>query len=99
MIETNYIEEEVPGGVPVKMWTRGVPIEDEAKRQLTNAFATDRPRLQTVFKDWMLSLDTKAAFTTKLLLPHFLDRVEQTPSNTCAPFPVMVDAVFDHLTY
>ncbi|MBW8744015.1 MAG: hypothetical protein JF628_06680, partial [Sphingomonas sp.] len=52
-----------------------------------------------VFKDWTLSLDTKAAFTMKLLLPHFLDQVEQTPSNTCAPFPVMVDAVFDHLTY
>jgi tRNA-splicing ligase RtcB len=45
MIETNYIEEDVPGGVPVKMWTRGVPIEDEAKRQLTNA-----ARLPIVFK-------------------------------------------------
>jgi len=45
MIEANYIEEEVPGGVPVKMWTRGVPIEDEAKRQLTNA-----ARLPIVFK-------------------------------------------------
>jgi tRNA-splicing ligase RtcB len=41
----NYIEEEVPGGVPLKMWTRGVPIEDEAKRQLTNA-----ARLPIVFK-------------------------------------------------
>jgi tRNA-splicing ligase RtcB (3'-phosphate/5'-hydroxy nucleic acid ligase) len=45
MIETNYIEEDVPGGVPVKMWTRGVPVEDEAKRQLTNA-----ARLPIVFK-------------------------------------------------
>src|SRR3954469_18629978 len=26
----------VPGGRHVKMWTRGVPIEDEAKRQLEN---------------------------------------------------------------
>jgi tRNA-splicing ligase RtcB len=43
--ETNYIEEEVPGGVPVKMWTRGVPIEEEAKRQLTNA-----ARLPIVFR-------------------------------------------------
>jgi tRNA-splicing ligase RtcB (3'-phosphate/5'-hydroxy nucleic acid ligase) len=41
----NYIEEEVPGGVPIKMWTRGVPVEDEAKRQLTNA-----ARLPIVFK-------------------------------------------------
>lgn len=42
---TNYIEELVAGGVPLKMWTRGVPVEDEAKRQLTNA-----ARLPIVFK-------------------------------------------------
>jgi tRNA-splicing ligase RtcB len=36
-METNYIHEDVGGGVPLKMWTRGVPVEDEAKRQLTNA--------------------------------------------------------------
>jgi tRNA-splicing ligase RtcB len=40
-----YIEEEVPGGVPIKMWTRGVPVEDEARRQLANA-----ARLPIVFK-------------------------------------------------
>src|SRR5213083_735996 len=45
MTESNYIHEDVPGGVPVKMWTRGVPIEDEAKRQLTNA-----ARLPIVFR-------------------------------------------------
>jgi len=44
-METNYIQEVVPGGVPVKMWTRGVPIEDEARRQLANA-----ARLSIVFK-------------------------------------------------
>ena len=33
-METNHIHEDVPGGVPLKMWTRGVPVEDEAKRQL-----------------------------------------------------------------
>jgi tRNA-splicing ligase RtcB (3'-phosphate/5'-hydroxy nucleic acid ligase) len=44
-MEHQYIEEDVPGGVPVKMWTRGVPIEDEAKRQLMNA-----ARLPIVFK-------------------------------------------------
>ena len=27
----------VPGGVPLKMWTRGVPVEDAAVRQLENA--------------------------------------------------------------
>ena len=36
-METNYIQEDVAGGVPLKMWTRGVPVEDEAKRQLRNA--------------------------------------------------------------
>ena len=41
----NYIEEEVPGGVPIRMWTRGVPVEDEARRQLTNA-----ARLPIVFR-------------------------------------------------
>jgi len=44
-METNYIHEDVPGGVPIKMWTRGVPVEDEARRQLTNA-----ARLPIVFK-------------------------------------------------
>ena len=32
----NPIHEDVPGGVPLKMWTRGVPVEDAAKRQLLN---------------------------------------------------------------
>ncbi|MES2947620.1 MAG: RtcB family protein [Pseudomonadota bacterium] len=33
----NYEQINVPGGVPVKMWTKGVPIEAEAQRQLENA--------------------------------------------------------------
>ncbi len=45
MEQQNYNVEEVAGGVPVKMWTRGVPVEDEAKRQLANA-----ARLAVVFK-------------------------------------------------
>ncbi len=28
---------DVPGGVPIKMWTRGVPVEDEARAQLARA--------------------------------------------------------------
>ncbi|WP_271010031.1 RtcB family protein [Paucibacter sp. B51] len=44
-VQTQHIHEDVPGGVPLKMWTRGVPIEPEAKRQLTNA-----ARLPIVFK-------------------------------------------------
>jgi tRNA-splicing ligase RtcB len=44
-MEPKHIEEEVPGGVPLKMWTRGVPVEDAARRQLINA-----ARLPIVFK-------------------------------------------------
>jgi tRNA-splicing ligase RtcB (3'-phosphate/5'-hydroxy nucleic acid ligase) len=45
IMETNYITEQPEGGVPIKMWTRGVPVEDEAKQQLANA-----ARLPIVFK-------------------------------------------------
>ena len=41
----NYNLHEVANGVPVKMWTRGVPVEDEAQKQLENA-----ARLPIVFK-------------------------------------------------
>src|SRR5512145_1881889 len=44
-MEPGYIEEQTGGGVPVKMWTRGVPVEDAARRQLQNA-----ARLPIVFK-------------------------------------------------
>ncbi len=44
-METTYVEQSVSGGVPVRMWTRGVPLEDEARRQLMNA-----ARLPIVFK-------------------------------------------------
>ena len=41
----NYNELQVAGGVTVKMWTKGVPIEAEAQAQLANA-----ARLPIVFK-------------------------------------------------
>ncbi|MDH5206050.1 MAG: RtcB family protein [Hylemonella sp.] len=41
----NYQQHEVAGGVPVKMWTQGVPVEAEARQQLENA-----ARLPIVFK-------------------------------------------------
>ena len=44
-MEQNYNTEQPDGGVPIKMWTRGVPVEDEAKKQLANA-----ARLPIVFK-------------------------------------------------
>src|SRR6267154_3514652 len=44
-MELNYDIEDVEGGVPLKMWTRGVAVEAEAKKQLINA-----ARLPIVFK-------------------------------------------------
>ena len=41
----NYNIEQPEGGVPIKMWTRGVPVESEAKQQLANA-----ARLPVVFR-------------------------------------------------
>ncbi len=41
----NYKTQEVAGGVPVKMWTNGVPVEPEAMHQLSNT-----ARLPVVFK-------------------------------------------------
>src|SRR5215475_7357318 len=35
--ETKYEIQNVEGGVPVKMWTRGVPVEDKARQQLARA--------------------------------------------------------------
>jgi tRNA-splicing ligase RtcB (3'-phosphate/5'-hydroxy nucleic acid ligase) len=41
----NYNIEQFDNGVPIKMWTKGVPVEDDAKKQLANA-----SRLPIVFK-------------------------------------------------
>lgn len=41
----NYLQRNVENGVPIKMWTQGVPVEDEAQKQLENA-----ARLPIVFK-------------------------------------------------
>ncbi len=44
MADKPYVEHDVPGGVPIRMWPRGVPVEDAARQQLTNA-----ARLPVVF--------------------------------------------------
>jgi tRNA-splicing ligase RtcB len=44
-MEENYDVEQVRDGVPLKMWTRGVPVEEEARKQLANA-----ARLPIIFK-------------------------------------------------
>ena len=41
----HYEQLDIPGGVPVKMWTNGVPVEEDAKNQLRNI-----ARLPIVFK-------------------------------------------------
>ncbi len=41
----HYDTQQVEHGVPIKMWTRGVPVEDDARRQLANA-----ARLPIVFR-------------------------------------------------
>ncbi len=45
MEEPHYEEQAVTGGVPVKLWTRGVPVDPGAREQLANA-----ARLPIVFK-------------------------------------------------
>jgi tRNA-splicing ligase RtcB len=45
MKQQNYDIEQLEGGVPIKMWTRGVPVEPAAKQQLANA-----ARLPVVFR-------------------------------------------------
>ena len=42
---TSYTQHNVPGGVPVKMWTQGVPVEEVALKQLENT-----ARLPIIFK-------------------------------------------------
>ncbi len=37
MTDTTYDYMQREGGKPVKMWTRGVPVEDEARDQLARA--------------------------------------------------------------
>lgn len=37
MTQTNYDVQHVEGGKPIKMWTRGVPVDDKAREQLRKA--------------------------------------------------------------
>jgi len=41
----NYNQIDIPGAVPIKMWTKGVPVDDKATQQLINA-----ARLPIIFK-------------------------------------------------
>ena len=51
-MQHQYDQEDVPGGVPLKMWTKGVPVEDErdafiAEAEAAAAKAVDGPRRNT----------------------------------------------------
>lgn len=37
MTQSNFDYQHVEGGVPIKMWTRGVPVDDKAREQLRKA--------------------------------------------------------------
>src|SRR6187402_2987213 len=37
MTGSNFDFQHVEGGVPIKMWTRGVPVDDKAREQLKRA--------------------------------------------------------------
>ena len=37
MTQTTYEQQDVEGGSPIKMWTRGVPVDDKARDQLSRA--------------------------------------------------------------
>jgi tRNA-splicing ligase RtcB (3'-phosphate/5'-hydroxy nucleic acid ligase) len=45
MTDTTYEFADVEGGVPIKMWTRGVPVDDKARDQLARA-----ARMPFIFK-------------------------------------------------
>ena len=45
MTQTTYEYQDVEGGSPIKMWTRGVPVDDKARDQLTKA-----ARMPFIFK-------------------------------------------------
>lgn len=47
MTQTTYEYQDVEGGSPIKMWTRGVPVDDKAREQLTKA-----AKMSFIFKLW-----------------------------------------------
>ncbi len=90
---------EHPGPVSTAQFVRNTYWDVWPEQKLANAFAEDRAPLQAVVKDWMLSPVTKAAFAAKLLAPQFLAHADQIRCQQSVPFALMVEAVFDHLSY
>jgi len=88
-----------PRPVSTAQFVRSTYWDFWPEQTLANAFAEDRAQLQVLFKDWMLSPATKAAFIAKLLNPEFLARVDHVRCQQSVPFALMVEAVFDHLNH
>lgn len=92
-----WLEHQSP--VSTALFVRSTYWDFWPEQRIANPFADSRTQLQAVFKDWMLAPSTKAAFATKLLEPDVLTHGERTHCSHRVPFRLMVDAVFDHLTY
>ena len=69
--------------------------EDE---MYSGAFAADRPAFRALLRDWLLDPESRRAFATKLLRPDFQEAARKHVPDGRMPFPLMIEAVFDHLT-
>lgn len=87
-----------PGPASTVQFVRSTYWDFWPEQTLSNPFAEDRPGLQAALKDWLQSPITKSAFIAKLLNSEFLTHVDQLQCQQSVPFPLMVEAVFDHLS-
>jgi hypothetical protein len=69
--------------------------EDET---YSNPFATDRPSFQRRLRDWLLDPECRRVFAAKLLHPDFQEAARMHVADGRVPFPLVIEAVFDHLT-
>ena len=67
------------------------------KREVTNAFADNRPEFRQQIRQWMLAPAHRAIFADKLMRPEFLSLAEDQPASGRMPFKFLVEAVFDNL--
>ena len=62
------------------------------------AFAADRPAFRARLRDWLLDPECQRAFAAKLLRPDFQELARVHVADGRVPFPLVTEAVFDHLT-
>lgn len=63
-----------------------------------NSFAKDRAMFRRRLKAWVLESGCRRQFADRLVSPEFQCIAASRDSGVHVPFPLMVDAVFDHLT-